>query len=229
MANRTDVPATRRPRAIRTRLFLSLGLLLGLGSVGTLASWTATSTSPVGAIDSGNLDVTIDGELAGEANRNGTKIYADWKVEDMLPGETYAYQFTVGNGSSGRAEVDVRVDAFTLQALGPGLRFQFFEGTATNEPLAPGFNNDRRNISAQTFRKGSCSGPQLTAGWTSFGPSQAAATNFMAGNEVRLSPGDSVTFCAVVKVDESAAGSSTYLGTYGTVFFVANGTQVNPS
>ena len=48
----------RRPRG-RVRALLSLGLLLGITQVGTLASWTDSATVQGGGFSSGTLDLTV--------------------------------------------------------------------------------------------------------------------------------------------------------------------------
>ncbi|MBY6682757.1 hypothetical protein HQ312_17010 [Rhodococcus sp. BP-316] len=47
-------------RSIRLRALLALGMVLGLGTVGTLAAWSATTTTASGNFVTGTVDITVD-------------------------------------------------------------------------------------------------------------------------------------------------------------------------
>ena len=61
----TDSTSRRRVlrglRSRRTRALLSMGVVLGLGSVTTLAYWTDSATLTGGSFASGTIDLKLDG------------------------------------------------------------------------------------------------------------------------------------------------------------------------
>lgn len=54
-----------RVTSVRVRAVLSLGIVLGLGSVSTLAYWTDTGTMTTGSIQAGTLDLQPGRQPAG--------------------------------------------------------------------------------------------------------------------------------------------------------------------
>lgn len=47
-------------RSVRLRAVLALGMVLGLGTVGTLAAWSATTTTTSGDFVTGTVDITVN-------------------------------------------------------------------------------------------------------------------------------------------------------------------------
>ena len=83
--------ASARP-AGRVRAVLALGMVLGLGSVGTAARWTDTVAVTGTTFTSGTIDLQIN-----EANAATTTTLS---MTDMTPGATSAEVFRVRNAGS---------------------------------------------------------------------------------------------------------------------------------
>lgn len=212
----------RRPRSTAVRVVLSLGMVLGLSGTGTMALWSSSATASPGTITSAELDITVNGALAGAANRDGSRTELDWTMSHMLPGEQRAVTITVANPATGSIPVDVLLSAYATGALGPALRVTAYAGgTATNtggSPTAP---------VASSYRTASCAGgtPTGTAN-ASFGAS-AATANAVDSTAHRVGTGASFTYCLVVSVDPSAAtrDNAAFRNAKATVSFVVGGTQ----
>ncbi len=117
-----------RRRSGRLRALLACGIALGLGSIGTFASWSTGASIAPGSIKAAQLDVVADGQLASSTNRDGTYTKATWAVDDLLPGEVVAVSFTVSNAGVSEMPFDLRMDAYVEGTLGSSLRFQFYNG-----------------------------------------------------------------------------------------------------
>ncbi|MEV8249409.1 SipW-dependent-type signal peptide-containing protein [Microbacterium sp. NPDC076768] len=220
MSERSSKPRRRASLGTRVRVGLSMGLALGLGATGTMALFSATSTAELGAIAGSSLDVTVNGELAGPANRDGTLAVDAWTTDDMLPGESVAVNIVAANNGTGSIPLDVRLNAYTLGTLGPSFRFEIYEGgIATNpEPLtAP---------ASDSYRTGSC-GDGTLVNATIAGPD--AANSFeVAPDKHRLNIGESFTYCVVIALDSSAStvSDTALLNAQGTAAFIVRATQV---
>ena len=103
-------PTHRRRRSGRVRAVLSLGLLLGLTQVGTLASWTDSATVQGGGFSSGTLDLKV-GESAADqlTGQGGSWTHTNLTLAAMAPGESVAKALTVGNGGSVALTYDATV------------------------------------------------------------------------------------------------------------------------
>lgn len=213
----------RRRRAslgTRVRVGLSLGLVLGLGATGTMALFSATSTAELGAIAGSSLDVTVNGELAGPANRDGTLVVDAWSTADMLPGEEVAINIVAANNGTGSLPLDVRLNAYTLGTLGPSFRFEIYDGgTATNPVSLTGAASD-------SYRTASCEGGDLINA-TIAGPD--ADNSFEVDpDKHRLDVNESFTYCVVVSLDfsEMTYSNTELLDQTGTAAFIVRATQV---
>lgn len=88
----------RRRLSGRVRAVLSLGMLLGIAQVGTLASWSDTATVQTGTFGTGTLDMRV-GEVAADqlSGQGGTWTHSGLTLTTMAPGESVAQLLTVGN------------------------------------------------------------------------------------------------------------------------------------
>lgn len=88
--------AIRRPARAgwhrRLAGLLSLGVVVGMGSVGTLAYWTDEATLETGRFRSGTLDITLNDQLAGQG---GTWTDDATGMTSMVPGESQAFTVRV--------------------------------------------------------------------------------------------------------------------------------------
>ena len=115
----------------RIRGLLSLGIIAGIGGVGTLAYWTDDAAVTTGSFTAGTLDVTINDALAGPANNGGTTSDAGFALADMVPGESVARTVKVGN--AGTIPLAYTAKAWNSGGLASGLRWTAVAGsTASN-------------------------------------------------------------------------------------------------
>ncbi|SNT01606.1 SipW-dependent-type signal peptide-containing protein [Rhodococcoides kyotonense] len=78
----------------RVRALLSLGMVLGLGAVGTLAAWSQTATATSGVFTTGLFNVKLSGSEANPTPLsliNGTNVY---------PGDSVSAIVTVQNAGN---------------------------------------------------------------------------------------------------------------------------------
>ncbi len=79
-------------KSARFRALLSLGIVLGLTSVSTLAFWTDEATMSTGTIQSGTLDVQLNNQQSHSAT--------SFAMSNMVPGEAMAYGVTVNRAAN---------------------------------------------------------------------------------------------------------------------------------
>lgn len=81
--------------SVRLRAVLALGTVLGLGSVGTLAAWSTSTTTTSGDFVTGNVDITVNGT---EGTPTPTAI--SLTPNTFVPGQSRATIVTVRNAGS---------------------------------------------------------------------------------------------------------------------------------
>ena len=64
---------------IRTRAVLSLGMVLGLGAVGTMAAWSDSATATTGMFSTSSVQLKVD-------NQRPAHQFTELKRNSMLPG-----------------------------------------------------------------------------------------------------------------------------------------------
>ncbi|MET1132443.1 MAG: SipW-dependent-type signal peptide-containing protein [Aeromicrobium sp.] len=139
-------------RSTRTRALLSLGLVLGLTSVSTLAYWTDEAQLTTGSIQSGSLDLLIlDGRLEGQG---GAVTDTAMSASSLIPGETFAFTVPVQRKAN-TAGFSLTATATAAGTASPHLQWAVFEGTAGTQVT-----------NANGIRTNTCSGTQLSAGVT---------------------------------------------------------------
>ncbi|KRC63947.1 hypothetical protein ASE12_03705 [Aeromicrobium sp. Root236] len=74
---------------------LSLGVVFGLGAVGTLAYWEDAATLTGGNFKAGNLDIKLSGE-----DNNPATFTTDFTMLNMQPGDSKAASISVQNAGS---------------------------------------------------------------------------------------------------------------------------------
>ncbi|MFC8527452.1 TasA family protein [Nocardia sp. NPDC057227] len=126
----------------RVRALLTLGIVLGLGTAGTLAAWSDSATATSGTFSIGTLDLRVDDtkELALPA----------LALTGMLPGESVAAQLTAQN--RGTIPLTYTMAASTpagSAALAGYLQISIHPGGAAS------------NAAANGMRTGTCSGTRL--------------------------------------------------------------------
>lgn len=209
-----------RRRSGRLRALLACGIALGLGSIGTFASWSTGASIAPGSIKAAQLDVVADGQLASSTNRDGTYTKATWAVDDLLPGEVVAVSFTVSNAGVSEMPFDLRMDAYVEGTLGSSLRFQFYNGGT------PSASTPLTSVQGDTYRQGSCSGGTQFLGSTALGVGAGNATPIVTTKQ-RMNVGDTRSYCVLIALPE---GSSVYsdtgiLNQKATLVMILRGTQ----
>lgn len=204
--------------SMRIRVWLSLGIALGLGSVGTMALWSTTASARPGSLTAGLLDITVNDFLSGAADRNGTRTEVGWTMSDMLPGEQQALSLKVGNNGQGNLPVDFRLAAYAAGTLGPAIRVTVYDGgTPTNTAPA-----------ANVYRTASCVGGTLVGTVNQPLGASAAGATLLDASKQTLAVSQTHTYCLLVGLDDSAAtrNNAALRDAKATLFFLVNGTQV---
>lgn len=187
----------RPSTATSIRVALSLGILLGLGGAGTMALWSSTAVVKPGTITAAQLDITVNGQLAGISNQAGTHNDASWSMTEMLPGEKRAMSITVANPATS-IPADLRLSAYATGTLGPALRVTVFAGgTPTNT------GGSLTAPAASTYRSASCTGgTQIGAANVAVGTTPASAT-IVDASKRHLDTGATFTYCILITVDNT--------------------------
>lgn len=117
----------------RTRAIMSIGIVLGLGAVGTLAAWSDTSSATSGAFTTGTIDIKV-GDPA--VDNNPTTFATTLTKTDILPGQTVSAPLQVTN--SGTVGFTYTIAASTNNGtLGALLNTAVYAGAAcTGTPLS---------------------------------------------------------------------------------------------
>lgn len=191
-------PTHRRRRSGRVRALLSLGLLLGITQVGTLASWTDSATAQGGNFSSGTLDLTVGESSADQlSGPGGSWTHTNLALTAMAPGESVARSLTVGNGGSVLLTYNATVvtsnnDLFN--ATTPGLQLTVVEGATVGNTGTQASNN----------RIGTCTDGSATS-LTNTDVSTSASG--LHGSAVSLAAGASRTYCVLAKLATTSPNS----------------------
>ena len=188
-------PTHRRRRNGRVRALLSLGLLLGISQVSTLASWTDSATVQGGSLSTGTLDLTV-GESAPNqlTGQGGTWTHSTLTLGAMAPGESVARALTVGNGGSVALTYAATVTTSTNELYNvsaPGLQLTVLDGGTPTNTGAQATNN----------RTGTCTGGSATA-LSNTNVSTTASP--LHGSTASLASGASRTYCVLARLATSA-------------------------
>lgn len=145
-------PVTRSRGTGRLRAMMSLGavgfLALGLGAQGTFAFWTDKASANTGTFSSGTLDITLTGALVTAGASPTAPSSLDFGLTNMVPGESRAVAFTIGN--AGTVPLNYSVNGIGTGTFAPTLQFTIATGTATNP------------VQANGLRTGACSGASIS-------------------------------------------------------------------
>jgi predicted ribosomally synthesized peptide with SipW-like signal peptide len=214
--HRTAGPVEHRERrrvlgSRRIRALLSLGIVVGLGAVGTLAYWTDDATITSSSFSTGTLDVALNDGLIGPANNGGTISDTTFTLSDMIPGESFARTVKVGNAGSVRLNYTAK--AWNSGTLASGLRWTVVAGSTASNSGSTAAGN----------RTGACSVGTTTATDVTLGTTSGTATTVIATKRpINVTSFENV--CVIAKVD-SAAGNALQ-GTSASATLIFNGTQI---
>ena len=131
---------------VRVRALLALGMVLGLGAVGTLALWSNSAVATTGTFATGTLDIRVNG--VDSYSFTGT---SGLTMDNMLPGESRAATLQVQN---------------TLSSL--PLSYTMAASTPAGSPLLANYiglkvygSATPTNAVSNGLNTGSCTGTQL--------------------------------------------------------------------
>lgn len=131
----------------RVRALLGTSMALGLTSVNTLAYWTDEAQLATGTIQSGSLDLLIDGQLAGQG---GSVTRSAISASSMIPGESFAFTVPVQRQAN-TAGFSLSATGTAAGPLAAHLQWSVSEGMAGTQAT-----------NANGLRSNACGGTQLS-------------------------------------------------------------------
>lgn len=200
-----------RDRSGRLRALLSVGVLLGVGSVNTMAFFTDDATMTTGNFTSGTLDIRLNADT-NNVGQGGTWANTSFAIANLIPGESVASSFPVRN--DGTVPFKWSTMATASGTLAPQLRFTtYLGGTAANTGTQAAGN-----------RAGTCTGGTAqTTDVTLNGTAVNVITQAAAGT---IAVGASQAVC--VRVQLVSTAPNTAQGQTASASYVFNAVQVNP-
>ncbi|MGW9569097.1 SipW-dependent-type signal peptide-containing protein [Prescottella equi] len=129
--SRHDVPGPRpgfgpRARAAltgsRTRAVASLGIVLGLGAIGTLAAWSDSATATSGVFSTGSIDLKVNGA--------DSYTFTSLAKTGMMPGDSVAAVLPVKNAGATSLTYTMKATS-TTALLAPQLKVTILAGGST--------------------------------------------------------------------------------------------------
>ncbi|WP_072691767.1 SipW-dependent-type signal peptide-containing protein [Rhodococcus marinonascens] len=112
-----------KPRAVA-----SLGIVLGLGAIGTLAAWSDTATATSGVFSTGSIDL----QLSDEQGNPDAYAFATLTKENMLPGDRVAAELPVQNTGTTPFNYTMSAAASSSE-LAPWMKIKVTTGTSDGE------------------------------------------------------------------------------------------------
>ena len=200
----SDVSRMRRlGRALgstRTRAILTIGCVVGLGTVGTLAYWTDSVTISSQSFTAGSLDLQVNGS-------NTPTAVTTLTMSNMAPGESAAGSFAVQN--KGSVDLTYTLAGTAAGTLAPNLRVTTYLGGTVG------------NTTVSGVRTGTCTGGTAQ---TTNQTLSASALNVIPTAQTLVGTTGTQTVCVVVTLDSGTP--NTVGGNTATVSFTANGKQL---
>lgn len=208
MTQSTTSRLVRTLRSTRTRAILSLGMVLGLTSVSTLAYWTDEAQLTTGTIQAGSLDLLIlDGRLDGQG---GSVTNTAMSATAMIPGESFAFTVPVQRKAN-TAGFALTATGTAAGGLSPHVQWSVYEGTAGTQ-----------TTNANGIRSNTCSGTQLSTNVTLDG---TAKPLIPTATPVNLG-GTTFSKNLCFRVAMPAGTGNTAQGTTGTATFSLTANQL---
>ncbi|MCJ0977734.1 CalY family protein [Rhodococcus sp. ARC_M12] len=113
----------------RARAIMSIGIVLGLGAVGTLAAWSDTATATSGTFTTGRLDILV----GTPAIPNNPPVFSTTLTNPAIfPGDTVAAGLLVSNATGSVANTYTISVVASNAALGSVLNSSVHLGTAAS-------------------------------------------------------------------------------------------------
>lgn len=178
----------------KVRAVLSLGMLVGIAQVGTMAAWTDAATVESGTFATGTLDLRVGENAADQlGGQGGTWNHASLTLNDLAPGESVAQMLTIGNAGSIPLDYTIGVNTVDDALSGPnGLQITVVQdATGAGNTGSHGAND----------RVGSCQGGAPTAATDA--PVSTSGTD-VHGVPVALASGGTRSYCVVATLAKDA-------------------------
>lgn len=126
-----------RARSLRAggkvRAIASLGIVLGLGAIGTLAAWSDSATATSGVFSTGSIDL----QLNGNQGNPSAYAFASLTKTGMLPGASVAATLPVQNTGTTSFNYTMAAAA-TSSTLAPYLKVIVSTGTSNGTVCSGG-------------------------------------------------------------------------------------------
>ena len=126
-----------RARSLRAggkaRAIASLGIVLGLGAIGTLAAWSDSATATSGVFSTGSIDL----QLNGNQGNPSAYAFATLTKTGMMPGDSVAATLPVQNTGTTPFNYTMVANA-TSSALAPQLKVLVSTGTSNGTTCTGG-------------------------------------------------------------------------------------------
>lgn len=154
----------------RTRAVLSVGMVLGLGAVGTMATWTDSATATSGTFSVTSMKMVVDGKTGGHQ-------FAALNKQFTAVSQTFAGNVTVGNVGTqafGWTVTSSVNDDPSFAGLSSNLWVKLFDGDASPNGASCG---GAEITGARTLTAGQSDAVCVQVGLTAFG----AANRFKIG------------------------------------------------
>ncbi|CCQ14925.1 putative uncharacterized protein [Rhodococcus sp. AW25M09] len=111
----------------RARAIMSIGIVLGLGAVGTLASWSDSATATSGVFTTGKIDI----KLGNPAEDNDPLAFkTSMKKVDLFPNDTRSANLIVSNSGSVGFTYSIMATVISTTGLGTLLNSSVYLGSA---------------------------------------------------------------------------------------------------
>lgn len=109
----------------RTRAVLSLGMVLGLGAVGTMAAWSGSTTATSGMFSTGTIRLELNGD-------NPSHTFTSLTKTSMLQGNSVAAMLPVKNAGSTDFSYVAKVTASGDSTLASNFTVAVFAGGSSS-------------------------------------------------------------------------------------------------
>ncbi|MEH6796819.1 MAG: SipW-dependent-type signal peptide-containing protein [Rhodococcus sp. (in: high G+C Gram-positive bacteria)] len=106
---------------------MSIGIVLGLGAVGTLAAWSDTATATSGTFTTGRIDIKL-GDPA--VDNDPSAFTTTMKKVDLFPNDTRSANLIVSNSGSVGFTYSIQAAVTSTTGLGALLNSSVYLGSA---------------------------------------------------------------------------------------------------
>lgn len=117
----------------RARAIMSVGIVLGLGAVGTLAAWTDNATATSGVFSTGSIEMKLNGD-PGDPTAYG---FTALTKTGMMPGDSVTATLPVQNTGAAQFKYTMAATATGEAALAPFMKVTVLDQSCTTPIAGP--------------------------------------------------------------------------------------------